>query len=47
MKMLTDNSLINQLNPDYYVDFEGMKLYNDRIQNGFRLFGKYYQGLWD
>ena len=37
----------HQLNPDYWVDFAGMKLYNDRIQNGFRLFGKYYQGLWD
>jgi len=37
----------NQLNPDYWVDFEGMKEYNNRIQNGFRLFGKYYQGLWD
>jgi hypothetical protein len=38
---------VNQTNPDYWVDMEGMKLYNDRIQNGFRLFGKYYQGLWD
>jgi len=38
---------VNQTNPDYWVDFDGMKLYNDRIQNGFRLFGKYYQGLWD
>ena len=37
----------HQLNPDYYVDFEGMRLYNDRITNGFRLFGKYYQNLWD
>jgi hypothetical protein len=23
------------------------KVIQDRIQNGFRLFGKYYQGLWD
>ena len=37
----------HQLNPDYYVDFEGMKLYSERIRNGYRLFGKYYQGLWD
>ena len=29
------------------VDWEGMKAYEARIQNGFRLFGKYYQGLWD
>jgi hypothetical protein len=38
---------MKQTNPDYWVDFEGMKCYSDRIQNGFRLFGKYYQGLWD
>ena len=29
------------------IDWEGMKAYEARIQNGFRLFGKYYQGLWD
>jgi len=29
------------------IDWEGMKVYEARIQNGFRLFGKYYQGLWD
>ena len=29
------------------VDWDGMKAYEARIQNGFRLFGKYYQGLWD
>lgn len=28
-------------------DWEGMKTHNDRIQNGFRLFGKYYTSLWD
>lgn len=28
-------------------DEEGLKAYRDRIQNGFRLFGKYYQTLWD
>ena len=37
----------HQLNPHYRIDYEGIKLYNERIQNGFRLFGKYYQGLWD
>ena len=31
----------------YKCDYEGMKLVEDRIQNGFRLFGKYYQALWD
>lgn len=28
-------------------DFEGRKEYQKRITNGFRLFGKYYQNLWD
>ena len=28
-------------------DAEGHKIFMTRIENGFRLFGKYYQGLWD
>jgi hypothetical protein len=28
-------------------DWEGLKLAQARIDNGFRLFGKYYQNLWD
>jgi hypothetical protein len=31
----------------YKCDYEGMKKVEERMQNGFRLFGKYYQGLWD
>ena len=31
----------------YTCDYEGMKVVEDRIQNGFRLFGRYYQALWD
>jgi hypothetical protein len=34
-------------NDTYKCDYDGMKLVHERIQNGFRLFGKYYQGLWD
>ena len=34
-------------NNTYKCDYDGMKVVQDRIQNGFRLFGKYYQGLWD
>lgn len=34
-------------NDTYECDYEGMKKVEDRIQNGFRLFGKYYSGLWD
>lgn len=29
------------------VDWEGLRKHQERIANGFRLFGKYYQGLWD
>ena len=28
-------------------DWEGRKKYEERIANGFRLFGKYYESLWD
>jgi len=31
----------------YKCDYKGMQVVEARIQNGFRLFGKYYQGLWD
>jgi hypothetical protein len=34
-------------NHTYKCDYDGMKIVYDRMQNGFRLFGKYYQGLWD
>ena len=29
------------------VDWDGLKRHNERKANGFRLFGKYYQNLWD
>jgi hypothetical protein len=29
------------------VDYLGLNAYNDRIDNGLKLFGKYYRGLWD
>jgi len=28
-------------------DWDGLKAHGERKANGFRLFGKYYQGLWD
>ena len=34
-------------NHTYQCDYEGMQMVEKRIQNGFRLFGKYYQALWD
>jgi hypothetical protein len=45
----TDSELseMKQRNPDYWVDYDKIKEYNNRIDNGFRLFGKYYRNLWD
>lgn len=45
----TDSELneMIQKNPDYWVDTNKIKEYNNRIDNGFRLFGKYYRNLWD
>lgn len=34
-------------NDTYECDYDGMKKVEERIQNGFRLFGKYYRALWD
>ena len=34
-------------NDTYKCDYDGMKVVQERISNGFRLFGKYYEGLWD
>lgn len=39
----------NDWEDEYYdrKDYDGMREIEKRIANGFRLFGKYYQGLWD
>ena len=29
------------------IDWDGLKVYNERIDNGTALFGKYYRALWD
>jgi hypothetical protein len=34
-------------NDTWKVDREGLEKHQKRITNGLRLFGKYYQGLWD
>ena len=34
-------------NHTYECDYDGMKKVYDRMDNGFRLFGTYYRGLWD
>jgi hypothetical protein len=37
-----------QINPGTRkCDWDGLKREQERIQNGFRLFGRYYQALWD
>ena len=33
-------------NDTYTADYDAIKKHRDRINNGLRLFGKYYQGLW-
>jgi len=40
-------SMIENEDHTYKADYDGMKIVEDRIKNGFRLFGKYYQALWD
>ena len=30
-----------------WIDHKGMEVHQARISNGFRLFGKYYENLWD
>lgn len=39
--------MVNGPNDTYQCDYEGMALEQARITNGFRLFGKYYENLWD
>jgi len=34
-------------NDTHAFDKEGWEAWNARKTNGFRLFGKYYEGLWD
>lgn len=34
-------------NDTFKIDREGMKKHQARMSNGFRLFGKYYESLWD
>lgn len=47
----TENPNFNELRETpkstFKVDREGLKKHHDRITNGTRLFGKYYQSLWD
>ena len=42
-----DSEMVRGPNDTKVYDWEGRKKYQERISNGFRLFGKYYEGLWD
>lgn len=39
--------MVNGPKHTYECDYEGIEKVQKRISNGFRLFGKYYEGLWD
>lgn len=39
--------MIKGPNDTYKVDNDGLKAYNNRIDNGTRLLGKYFRNLWD
>lgn len=42
-----DNADINTRVKQMKVDREGLDSHNKRIENGLKLFGKYYRSLWD
>jgi hypothetical protein len=46
-KLESGNSEMIQQSSSFKVDREGMQEYQARITNGFKLFGKYYENLWD
>jgi len=41
------SEMVHGPNHTIEYDWEGRKKYQERISNGFRLFGKYYENLWD
>ena len=41
------SEMVRGPNDTKVYDWEGRKKYQERISNGFRLFGKYYEALWD
>lgn len=46
----TFEQLVNDTDEQFFIngyDGEGLKRHETRMANGFRLFGKYYRGLWD
>jgi hypothetical protein len=41
------STMVEGPNHTYVCDYDGMQKVHERMKNGFRLFGKYYEGLWD
>jgi hypothetical protein len=41
------STMVEGPNHTYVTDYEGIRKIHERMKNGFRLFGKYYEGLWD
>ena len=44
-----DGQILHEMNwvKEPVWDWDGRQAHQDRMSNGFRLFGKYYEGLWD
>lgn len=40
-------TMVDKNPDDHWTDFAGMRLHQERIQEGLDLFGKYYTNLWD
>ena len=46
-KLKGHSEMVKGTNDTYKIDWIGRKAYQKRISNGFRLFGKYFESLWD
>ena len=46
-KLKGHSEMVKGPNDTFKIDMKGRRAYQKRISNGFRLFGKYYENLWD
>ncbi len=46
-KLKGHSEMVKGPNDTFEIDWKGRTAYQKRISNGFRLFGKYYENLWD
>lgn len=46
-KMEKTYQMVDKNPDDHFFDAEGLRIHEDRIQEGLELFGKYYRSLWD